>query len=112
MKNRQKIQSEVEKTLSCLDGVKKATPNPYMYTRVKARLEKEQKGFWIRAFFFLNRPAIAVAAIVVAVMINTAVFFEFRSETAQENTDENEQVFASEYNLSSTTIYDATTDQR
>jgi hypothetical protein len=48
---------------------------------------------------------------VIAVIINAAVLFESRSESVQ-NTQDDEQVFASEYNLSTNTIYDATVDQR
>ena len=112
MRNKQKIQHKVEETLNSLDGVKQATANPFLFTRIKARLEREEKGFWIRAFSFISRPAIAVSAIVIVILINAAVFLEFRSETGREAPDENEQVFANEYNLSSNTIYDATIEQQ
>jgi len=112
MRNKQKIQHEVEETLNSLDGVKKATANPFLFTRIKARLEREEKGFWIRAFSFISKPAIAVSAIVIVIFINAVIFFEFRSETGQDAPDENEQVFANEYNLSSNTIYDATIEQQ
>ncbi|SRR6266487_2103631 len=112
MKDKQKIRHKVEETLDSLDGVKQALANPYLFTRIKAKLDGEKKGFWIRAFSFISRPAIAVTAIVIVIFINAAVFLEFRSETGQQAPDENEQVFANEYNLSSNTIYDATIEQQ
>lgn len=112
MRNKQKIQQKVEETLNSLDDVKQATSNPFLFTRIKARLEREEKGFWIRAFSFISRPAIAVSAIVIIIFINAAVFLEFSSEKGQEAPDENEQVFANEYNLSSNTIYDSTIEQQ
>jgi len=112
MRNKQKIQHKVEETLNSLDGVKQATANPFLFTRIKARLEREEKGFWVRAFSFISRPAIAVSAIVIVIFINAIVFLEFLPETGQEVPDENEQVFANEYNLSSNTIYDATIEQQ
>ena len=112
MRNKQKIQQKIEETLNSLDSIKQATANPFLFTRVKARLESEENGFWIRAFSFISKPAIAVSAIVIVILINAAVFLEFSPETGREASDENEQVFANEYNLSSNTIYDATIEQQ
>ena len=50
---------------------------------------------------------VAVPAIVLTILINTAIFFEFKSEKIQTPQDE-EQAFASEYNLSDYTIYEST----
>lgn len=111
MKNKEYIQREVDRTLNSLDGIQRAEANPFLFTRIKARLSKEERSFWNRAFVFLSRPAVSVSAIVIAVIINAAVLFESRSESVQ-NTQDDEQVFASEYNLSTNTIYDATVDQR
>jgi hypothetical protein len=41
MKNRDKhIEKKVEQTLHALDGMERARPKPFLYTRIKARLEK------------------------------------------------------------------------
>jgi len=107
MNNKKPIQEEVEKTLNSLDGIQRAAANPYLFTRIKARLEGEEKSFWGRALTFLSRPSVAIPAIVLTILINTAVFFEFRSEKVQ-TPPEDEQAFASEYNLSVNTIYEST----
>jgi hypothetical protein len=105
MNNRKPIQEEVEKTLNSLDGIQRADANPYLFTRIKARLETEEKSFWSRALTFLSRPSVAVPAIVLTILINTVIFFEFKSEKVQIPQD---QAFASEYNLSDNTIYEST----
>ena len=102
-----RIQEEVEKTLESLNGIQRAAANPYLFTRIKARVEKEEKSFWNRALTLISRPSVAVPAIVLTILINTAIFFEFKSEKVQISQDE-EQVFASEYNLSDNTIYEST----
>jgi hypothetical protein len=107
MKAKRHIEQEVDKTLNSLDGVKRAVANPYLFTRIKVRLEKEEGSIWSRATQLISRPAVAVAALVLAISINLAVFFEYRPEVP-ETGQEDEQVFASEYNLSSDTIYDST----
>jgi membrane-bound ClpP family serine protease len=107
MNNNKPIQEEVEKTLESLDGIQRAAANPFLFTRLKARLEKEEKSFWSTALTFISRPSVAVPAIVLTILVNTAIFFEFKSEKVQTPQDE-EQVFASEYNLSDNTIYEST----
>jgi membrane-bound ClpP family serine protease len=107
MKGKRNIQEEVEKTLNSLDGIQRAEANPYLFTRIRAGLEKEQKSFWSRALTFLSRPSVAVPAIILTVLVNTAIFFEFKSERVQVPQDE-EQAFAREYNLSDYTIYEST----
>jgi hypothetical protein len=107
MDNKKRIQDEVEKTLNSLDGIKRAVANPYLFTRIKAGFERDEKSVWSKALTFMSRPSVAVPAIVLTVLINTAIFFEFRSEKVQTPQDE-EQVFASEYNLSDNTIYEST----
>ena len=107
MNDQKRIQEEVEKTLESLNGIERAVTNPYLFTRIKAGLEKDEKSFWSRALTFLSRPSVAVPAIVLTILINTVIFFEFKSEKVQIPQDE-EQVFASEYNLSDNTIYEST----
>src|ERR1044071_7797358 len=107
MNSKRSIQEEVEKTISSLDGIQRAEANPYLFTRIKAGLEKEEKSFWARALTFMSLPSVVVPAIILTVLINTAIFFEFRSEKVQAPQDE-EQAFASEYNLSDNTIYEST----
>ena len=77
MNEQKHIQEEVEKTLESLSGIQRAAANPYLFTRIEARLEKEEISFWSRALTFISRPAVAVPAIVLTILINTAIFFEF-----------------------------------
>jgi len=107
MNDKRHIQEEVEKTLNSLDGIQRATSNPYLFARIRARLEREEKSLWSQALTFISRPLVAVPAIVLTILINTAIFFEFKSEKVQTPQDE-EQAFASEYNLSDYTIYEST----
>jgi hypothetical protein len=107
MKDKKYIEQEVDKTLNSLEGLQKATPGLYMFTRVKARLERGEKNFWTIAWAFLCRPAVAFTTIIAALFINIIIFFEFRSDSSQ-SAGEGEQLFANEYNLVNNTIYDST----
>ena len=104
-KNR--LEREVDKTLNSIEGIKRAVPEPYLFTRVKASLEREEKSAWYTAVTFMSRPSVAFTTIVLAVFINALIVFELRSETSQPSGEE-EQLFANEYNLTNNTIYDST----
>src|SRR6185436_13760291 len=107
MNEQKHIREEVEKTLESLNGIQRAAANPYLFTRIKARLESEERGFWSRALTYISRPSVAVPAIVLTILINTAIFFDLKSDRVPPPQDE-EQAFAREYNLSDNTIYEST----
>ncbi|HEY2721453.1 MAG TPA: hypothetical protein VGI82_07000 [Chitinophagaceae bacterium] len=109
MNDRKHIGQEVEKTLNSLDGAKRATANPFLLTRIKAALQKDEKGFWSKSLTFVGRPAFAFTTILVAILVNAVLFLEFKSEPSQQSSD-GEQLFANEYNLANNTIYDSTVE--
>jgi hypothetical protein len=103
MTNLRNIENRVEKTLSSIDHTERAKSNPFLYTRIMASLKEEEKGTWGKALSFINRPVIAFAAILAVVIMNSLVFFQ-SSETAQQTVvQEDDQIFASEYNYPQTT---------
>jgi len=110
MEAKRHIEQEVNKTLDSLEGLKKAEANPWLFTRIKARLEREEKSVWSKAISLLGKPAIAIAALLLLVVINASVIFKSSSGQTQPMTQDPEQLFASEYNLSDTAIYDSTID--
>jgi hypothetical protein len=109
MKAKKDINQKVESTLESLHGIQRAQANAFLFTRIKARLEQEEKSFWSMAFDFLGKPAIAVAAILLVILLNASIILKSGPKPAQVGQDA-EQIFASEYNLADTTIYDSTID--
>jgi len=112
MKNKQQIEQEIDKTLESLDGIQRAVANPYLFTRIKASLQKQDKSFWELATGLIARPVFAIATILLIIVINLTLFFQSQGGQTSTTTtgQEGEQLFASEYNLSGTTIYDATVE--
>ncbi|MDD5361770.1 MAG: hypothetical protein PHN88_06530 [Ignavibacteria bacterium] len=59
MKNLNKIEEEVEKTLGSIEGIKRAEANPYLYGRISSRMQtsaapkKHVLGFVIVAILIL-----------------------------------------------------------
>ena len=48
MKSTPKYQEEARKTLDVLDHMERAPSNPYLYTRLQARMEREDRLFRLR----------------------------------------------------------------
>ena len=90
--------NKIEEILGSLDGSPKAAMPDFFYTRLKARMENEivpaAKRSWVL------RPAFAVAALAVVLVINAAVIL--KGDAAKQNTStdtETMQSLAAEYRI-------------
>lgn len=105
---------KIEEILGSLDNVKRASVPDFFYTRLKARMEK---GFEPAApKSWVLRPAYALAALVLVLVINTAVILNGNTTTdngATATADaETFQSIAAEYSLSdNNTLYDLNQDK-
>jgi hypothetical protein len=70
MTPKEKIQEEIEQTMQCLDGAKRAEANPFLFTRIQARMSKNSNRWEERTFSFISRPIIAVAIVVLVMVVN------------------------------------------
>jgi|SRR6218665_30640 len=73
MDQKRTIDGKIERALESLDGVQRAIPQPWFYTRVKARLQREEKTVWETIGSFLSKPAIAMTALTAVLMLNVAI---------------------------------------
>ena len=99
MTSKEKILQEIEQTLQCLDGVKRAEANPYLFTRIKARMDNTA-NVWERTFSFISKPAIAVAIVVVVMAVNGWALLDNPGPGTNESVvDTNVSELANEYNI-------------
>jgi anti-sigma-K factor RskA len=106
----------VQETLDSLNGVQRATANPYLFTRVMARLQSRQAGSnrepdsYESVARWISRPAFAMSAVILFLALNIAVALRFgqHRQPAQENTD---QAVAAEFNGATYAFYDLTADK-
>ena len=90
-------EQQAEKTLESLNGLQRASANPFLYTRIMARLE-EQQNKWVRAASFISRPAIAISAVIFFVGINAWVVIKHPlNKPVAKTSQETEQAFEPEY---------------
>jgi hypothetical protein len=73
MKNEQYINRKVDETLASLDDVKQATPTPFLFTRVMARLQSAKESYWEKTSRVISRPSFAVAGLTTVIILNVVV---------------------------------------
>jgi len=70
MTPQEKIQQEIERTLQSLDSIKRAEANPFLFTRIKARMNRKANGWEEGIFSFVSKPVIAVAILLLVMAVN------------------------------------------
>ena len=100
MTSKEKIQQEIEQTLQCLDGVKRAESNPFLFTRIQARMNKRSSRWEERTFSFISKPAIAIAIVVLVMAVNGWALWGGTGSNENLTADNaNVSEFANEYNV-------------
>lgn len=105
MKDNRSIQAKIEEAMQSLDGVQRATPGPFFFTRVQAKMERPDQSQWERIVAFVTRPVVAVSVICFVLLLNATVIVN-QSDSKSSSKGQQEISLADEYSLASATIYD------
>ncbi len=95
---------KIEEVLNILDGIKKAEPKPFFYTRVRARLEAAHFTFWDRISALISRPGIAFAGISLVLILN--LFAIYSHTMSVSNNDQTDVASTEEYSVVTNSFYD------
>jgi hypothetical protein len=99
------MNKRLENALNSLDGIQRAEPQPYFFTRLKARIAAREKE-WSGIAGFIGRPVFALAMICIVLFVNTWILFDNNQESnLQNNTSQVDTELPDEYNLAVTTFY-------
>jgi len=92
-----------DQVLASLDGMERVKANPFLYTRILARMEKKM-GIWEKAAGLISKPAFAFAAVFVFVAINATVLLRSQAEAEEAVAKKinKEQMLAAEFSYSQT----------
>lgn len=102
------IDKRVEETLDSLDGVGRAKSNPFLFTRVQARLSQSVKTPWEQLTAYISRPAVALVMLCMVIVSNAAVLYW---QTAGEEVPEQQLALTEEYNMTVTAFYEEETPE-
>jgi hypothetical protein len=108
MKKPLDIDKKVEETLNSLNGIQRAEGQPYFFTRVKARLERDQRNIWETAGSFMARPVVAIAGLCIILAFNMFFLLQKDNTTSPGTLADNPQQVQEDDNIfaASTTNYD------
>jgi hypothetical protein len=72
---KENLEKLVEETINSLDGAAKASPAPFLLTRIGAKManRQEQPSLWERAGFLITRPAIAFTILATVLLMNVYI---------------------------------------
>lgn len=102
----------IDEILDSLDGVKRATPPGFFYTRLRARMEKEAGT--ARSMPRILRPSWIMAMLAVILIINVTVILQSGKKTDTSTASESEklQSIAADYNMNDVgSLYDLNEDK-
>lgn len=101
----QHLKDKIDEVMQSLDGIGKASPQPFFFTRLEARMQKE-KSRWEVISSFVAKPIVAFACICLIIMINAAVIFSSANSKNVTDQQNSEQATADEYNSVSAPLYE------
>ena len=104
MNKRDEINKLIEETLNSADHIERASPKPFLLTRIQARLNKSKANIWEKMTWLVGRPVFAIPALVIVLCVNVLVIVSNRPEPFV--TEHLIPVGADEFTSSVSTIYD------
>jgi len=99
------LNKKVDDIMQSIDGIKRASPRPFLFTRLEARMENE-KNIWATLSSFVAKPVVALICICFIVIINAMVIFMANSPSDSLTQQGNELAAADEYSQVSTAFYE------
>ena len=106
MKKKEQINQLIDEALNSADHIKRASPMPFLQTRLNARFDKMNETNWEKAGWFIGRPSIAIAGLALLIFINGIAVVLNRTDTASVATEQSAQDASDDFAYSVTTIYE------
>ncbi len=107
MNKQEHIDKMTNEALNSVEGAHRATPRPYLFTRLTARMERPAQSVWESAGRFIARPAVLIAGLCLVIAVNAMVIVFNNSTTSNSNTAVAEQqVTPDEFSTSIASLYD------
>ena len=106
MNKKEHINKLIDEALNSVDNVGRAVPQPFLLTRVNARLSRSKENTWEKMVRFIGRPAVAITGLAMLVLINvTAIVFN-RTDSFTSISEQVMQAPPDEFSYAVSTIYD------
>lgn len=68
-----KTAQQIEEALNSFDNIQRASPKPYLLTRINAKINNKARNSWEAIAFFISRPAVMVLGLGLVITVNLSV---------------------------------------
>jgi len=99
------LNKKIDNVMQSMDGITRATPRPFLFTRLEARMQNE-KNIWSKLSSFAARPVVAFACICFVLIVNAMVILMSGSSRNTITQQGPELATADEYSQVSYNLYD------
>lgn len=106
MNKQEHIDKMTDEALNSVDEANRATPRPYLFTRLSARMERRTESAWENAGRFIARPAVVIAGLCMVIAINALIIVFNNNTTSSNNTVAEQQATPDEFSNTVATLYD------
>jgi uncharacterized protein YybS (DUF2232 family) len=101
------INKKVAASLESLDGISRATPAPFLLTRINAKLNsQEAPNFWSRAGAILSRPKVAGIGMMVFLLMNIFVINSLKKNNTPTALTQGTSITRYDFAINVSSIYD------
>ena len=69
--NDKHIDKQIEEALNSIDNIQRASPKPYLFTRINAGMNG--KNIWEKTAYFISRPSVMALGLSLVITINLSV---------------------------------------
>jgi uncharacterized membrane protein YdfJ with MMPL/SSD domain len=104
MQSNTDIQNKIDAALNSIDNLQRATPQPFFYTRLMAKIADQKQSAWERLGSFISRPAIAFISLSLIILLN--LFAAYSHLNTSSPTDQQELTTTEEYTQVATNFDD------
>ncbi len=104
---KENLEKLVQETMSSLDGAAKASPAPFLLTRIRAKMANVQTepSLWERAGMLLTKPTVAFAVLASVILMNVYIITEAVRGSTTGMSAQNTTAPTDEYSLNAATSF-------
>ena len=112
--DKNKLDKLVEETINSMDAANPAMPAPFLLTRIRARMDREEPASaWEKVSAFLAKPLVAFPALTLVLALNFWIIKSSVPDHSTSNSGDYSKVSTDDYSLSTaTSLFDIENGQR
>lgn len=112
--DKNKLDKLVQDTINSMDNAERAQPAPFLLTRIRARMEREEvAGVWEKVSAFLAKPLVAFPALAIVLALNFWIIRSSVNNNSSSSASDYSKVTTDDYSLSTaTSLFDLENGQR